>query len=52
MAATGFVFGLDGTNNEFSGIFKGGSFYAPTPIPFIGAGGSITHGGGVTAALT
>ena len=45
---TGLVFGLDGTNNGFSGQFKGANFYAPTPIPGVGAGGSITHGGGVT----
>jgi RHS repeat-associated protein len=47
---TGLVYGLDGTNNGFSGPFKGGNFYAPTPIPGVGAGGSITHAGGVTVA--
>ena len=45
---TGAVYGLDGTNNGFSGQFKGVNFYAPTPVPGVGAGGSITHGGGVT----
>jgi hypothetical protein len=47
-ASSGLVYGLDGTNNGFSGPFKGGTFYAPTPIPFIGAGGSVVHSGGVT----
>jgi len=47
-ASTGLVYGLDGTNNGFSGPFKGGSFYAPTPIPDVGAGGSVIRGGGVT----
>jgi RHS repeat-associated protein len=47
-ATTGLVFGLDGTNNGFKGQFKGANFYAPTPIPAVSAGGSITHGGGVT----
>jgi hypothetical protein len=47
-ATTGLVYGLDGTNSGFSGPFKGANFYAPTPIPGLGAGGSITHGGGVT----
>jgi hypothetical protein len=28
--------------------FKGGNFYAPTPVPGVGAGGSITHGGTAT----
>jgi hypothetical protein len=46
--ATGLVYGLDGTNNGFSGQFKGGNLYLPTPIPLVGAGGSITHGSGVT----
>jgi hypothetical protein len=36
---TGLVFGSDGTNNGFSGQFKGGNLYAPTPI----SGGSITR---------
>ena len=47
-ATTGLVYGLDGTNNGFKGQFKGANFYAPTPIPGVGVGGSITHGGGVT----
>lgn len=47
-ATSGLVYGLDGTNNGFSGPFKGASFYAPTPIPFVGAGGSVVHSGGVT----
>ena len=47
-ASTGLVYGLDGTNNGFSGPFKGGSLYVPTPIPDVGAGGSIIRGGGVT----
>jgi hypothetical protein len=47
-ASSGLVYGLDGTNNGFSGPFKGGSFYAPTPIPFVGAGGSVVRSGGVT----
>lgn len=46
--STGLVYGLDGTNGGFSGQFKGGSFYAPTPVPGVGGGGSVTHGGGVT----
>ena len=45
---TGLIFGMDGTNNGFSGQFKGGNLYVPTPVPLVGAGGSITHGGGVT----
>ncbi len=47
-ASTGLVYGLDGTNNGFAGPFKGGSFYFPTPIPGVGAGGSVTHSGSVT----
>jgi RHS repeat-associated protein len=47
-ATTGLVYGLGKTNNGFSGPFKGASFYAPTPIPFVGAGGSVIRGGGVT----
>lgn len=47
-ASTGLVYGLDGTNKGFSGPFQGASFYAPTPIPFVGAGGSVIRGGGVT----
>jgi RHS repeat-associated protein len=47
-ATTGLVYGLDGTNNGFSGPFKGASFYAPTPVPFVGVGGSVISGGGVT----
>jgi hypothetical protein len=47
-ATSGLVYGLDGTNNGYSGQFKGGNLYLPTPIPFVGAGGSITHGNGVT----
>jgi hypothetical protein len=47
-ASSGLVYGLDGTNNGFSGPFKGGSFSAPTPIPFVSAGGSVVHSGGVT----
>jgi RHS repeat-associated protein len=46
--STGLVYGLDATNNGFSGPFKGASFYGPTPLPLVGAGGSITQGGGVT----
>ena len=46
-ASTGLVYGLDGTNNGFSGPFKGASFYAPTPIPFVSGGGSVISGGGV-----
>ncbi len=45
---TGLIFGMDGTNNGFSGQFKGANLYVPTPIPLLGAGGSITHGSGVT----
>ena len=45
---TGLIFGMDGTNNGFSGQFKGGNLYVPSPIPAVGAGGSITHGNGVT----
>ena len=30
-ASTGMVYGLDGTNDGFSGPFKGAGFYAPTP---------------------
>ena len=47
-APTGMVYGLDGTNNGFSGPFKGASLYVPTPVPVVSAGGSITNGGGVT----
>jgi hypothetical protein len=47
-ATTGLIYGLDETNNGFSGPFKGGSFWAPTPIPGISGGGSIIRGGGVT----
>jgi hypothetical protein len=46
--STGLVYGLEGTNNGFSGPFKGASFYVPTPIPFVSAGGSVISGGGVT----
>jgi RHS repeat-associated protein len=47
-STSGLIYGLDETNNGFSGRFNGGSFYGPTPIPDVGAGGSITNGGGVT----
>lgn len=47
-ASSGLVYGLDQTNNGFSGPFKGASFYVPTPIPGVGAGGSVISGGGVT----
>lgn len=47
-ATTGLVFGMNGTNDGFSGPFKGANFYAPTPVPAVGAGISVTHGGGVT----
>lgn len=49
-ATTGLVYGLDKTNNGFSGPFKGGQFYVSTPVPFVSAGGSVVHGGGVTVA--
>lgn len=45
---TGLVYGLDDTNDGFSGVFKGANLFVPTPIPFVGAGGSRTSGGGVT----
>jgi len=47
-ATTGLVYGLDGTNNGFKGVFKGGNLYVPTPYPGVSAGGSITNGAGVT----
>lgn len=47
-ATTGLIYGMDGTNNGFSGQFKGENLYLPTPVPLVGAGGSITHGGNVT----
>jgi len=47
----GFVWGLDATNNGFSGPFKGVSASGTIPdIPFSTVGGSITSGGGVTVA--
>jgi hypothetical protein len=46
--SSGLVFGLDQTNNGFSGPFKGASLYVPTPIPGVGGGGSVISGGGVT----
>lgn len=46
-ATSGLVYGLDSTNNGYSGLFKGASLYAPTPVPFVGAGGSVIHGGDV-----
>ena len=44
---TGLVYGLDGTDDGACTAAHGRNL-SPTPVPFVGAGGSITHGGKVT----
>ena len=48
--STGLIFGLDGTNKGFSGPFKGGNLYVPTPVPGVSGGGSVMSDGKVTVA--
>ncbi len=48
--STGLVYGLGNSNAKYSGSSRGFGGSGPTPIPFVGVGGALSRGNGVTVS--